>query len=137
MRKLLIVFAIAVNIITIYEFAQADSVGPNSPSSASDEGDWQSPWNVRYSDNSRASFNATSQDKLRAYNFSFSITDGSTIDGIKVEVEGYAVDVHYKRINVGLSKSGYTLEGSSKYVDLSCCDYKKECYVSAGGSSAL
>ncbi|RKX19885.1 MAG: hypothetical protein DRP26_02650, partial [Candidatus Zixiibacteriota bacterium] len=139
MRKLLIVFAIAVNIITIYEFAQADSVGPNSPSSASDEGDWQSPWNVYSSDNSRASFNATSQDKLRAYNFSFSITDGSTIDGIKVEVEGYAVDnfLTNEKIRVGLSKSGYTLEGSSKGVDLSCCDYKKECYISAGGSSDL
>ncbi len=139
MRKLLIVFAIAVNIITIYEFAQADSVGPNSPSSASDEGDWQSPWNVYSSDNSRASFNATSQDKLRAYNFSFSITDGSTIDGIKVEVEGYAVDnfLTNEKIRVGLSKSGYTLEGSSKYVDLNCCIEKYEDYESLGGSSDL
>lgn len=135
------IFTIAINLIMIFEFAQADSEGPNSPASATTEtgfSEWSNPTNVYSSDNARASYNATHQMKLRAYNFSFDIPY-ATIDGFYVEVEGYATSSTFfnERIRVALSKSGYTVEGDSKYEDLPCCKVGDEDYITFGSSSDL
>jgi len=99
----------------------ADSQGPNSPDSASDEGDWNNPANVLTSDDNRADHSGTNQHILRAYDFDFAVPAGATMNGFYVEVEGYSSEPNpaRRRINAALAKNGYTVEGNWKTGDLS------------------
>ncbi len=77
----------------------ADSSGPNSPSNAYDDymgmnTPWTNASNVTANDNSRATVDLEVDgvsNLLFATDFGFSITEGSTIDGIEVQVEQSSV----------------------------------------------
>jgi len=116
----------------------AGSQGPNSPDSAADEGDWNNPANVISSDDNRADHSGTNQHILRAFDFDFSVPAGATINGFYVEVEGYSSEPNpvRRRINVGLAKSGYTVEGDWKTGDLPYTA-GSETYINFGGDSDL
>ena len=70
--------------------------GPESPSAMTNDSAssgwsaWTNPDNAKTSNNTYAVFSADSAGRsyyLKATDFGFSIPDGSTIDGIKLEVE--------------------------------------------------
>lgn len=105
--------------LTFCSIVWADSDGPNSPASATDEGDWTNPTNIFASDDARAENNNPDpfpQHILRGFNFSFSIPAGATIDGIIVDVEGNSGEPNPARRNyeVALGVSGFTPNGNWK-----------------------
>ena len=103
MSKLLIVVFIVAMACSVW----GDSTGYVNPTAATDEGDWANPTYVYSSDNSHATVNAVNQHILRAI-FELNITSGSTIDGMRVAVEGKEVFLQNGDTDVALGVSGYT-----------------------------
>jgi len=133
------VLIIAIFIVCLAVLAFAGSSGPNSPSNASTESgfldEWSNPTNIYSSDNARAYYGNNGQKKLRAYDFGFSIPVDVVIDGFLVQVEGYAsFNGSRNKINIALSKSSYTVEGSEK-ADALPVGSANEAYINLGGSS--
>ena len=115
------------------------SQGPKSPNSATAQlvaPTWSNAAGAKTSDDDRASFNGNNQAKLRVYTFNFTIPSNATINGIHVEVEGYGDNTN-RDIDVGLSKSGYTLYGNWKSDSLPGIKSSDEAYISFGNSSDL
>lgn len=110
---------IIILILAICSTAWADSDGPNSPASATDEGDWTNPTNIFTSDDNRAENNNPDpfpQHILRGNNFSLSIPAGATINGVVVDIEGNSGEPNPARRNyeVALGVSGFTPNGNWK-----------------------
>ncbi|MHB1398368.1 MAG: CxxxxCH/CxxCH domain c-type cytochrome [Trichloromonadaceae bacterium] len=96
--------------------AHAASIANVGPTAAAGTG-WTNPTRVYYSDNSRASSNATGQPELRITGFDFSsLADGVPIAGITVRVEGYQSSgtSTNRQYNVGMTKNGLALAGTRK-----------------------
>ena len=85
-----------------------------------DDNDWTSVGNVGADDGSNASITAASYDTndysyvIRASNYSAGVPAGATIDGIKVEIEGYCdTNELSKDVLVQLSKDNAALVGDN------------------------
>lgn len=138
LKKLIFLLNVAAMIAAFSSAVYAAEEGPGSPSSASGAV-WKNPTYVFSSDNQRASYNGTTQNILVATVFNFSNVSG-TVDGIKVEVEGYGTGTNPPtgdQIDIALTKDGGNPAGSWKTAVALPNGVGNEAYIARGGNNDL
>ncbi len=93
--SLFLVLALIAGPLSHYTKVFASTAGPNNPGTLSDDNavgtfTWSNPSNASSSNDVYATAGALFGDQthyLKATNFSFSVTSGATINGVKVEIE--------------------------------------------------
>lgn len=124
------------------------NVGPNSPSAAStsaeapwDDQNWDNPTNVYDSDDARAAVNSFANEVyshvLRVTGFDFAIDAGSIIDGILVEIEGFASTTNELLELCQLTKDGTTRVGDDYGTGQAFPTSESGYFASLGGAADL